>query len=730
MYSLGVILYELLTGERPYRLARQSAVAMEEAILSANVRRPSQAVTDPAKAEARSTTPSRLVRALRGDLDTIALTAMRLAASERYRTVDALAIDIEHHLQGRAIDARAESMWDGARRFVARNKAGVSAGLAVVLALAVGLSAALWQARVAREESAKQKASKDFVVGLFESVADNTPNGLAPANATARQMLDLGTKRLLAEYRDDSPVRLDLLELLGGLNQSLDLLEPAEKSYDEAIALAGNLYGKHSLHYAQLLEAKAEVLVRKGSYDAALEIADRVLGMIGAPTRDNSATFATTHILIGNVRNLSDTPGSPAQRQHLELAFNALKNSDSHTADRSRVSFYLARTYENVGDFARADPYYQDGIRTAEANFGPRSYISAFGYENYGDMLRHQRRYAEGEKYLRNAMDVYQALYGAEHINVASTSIDLAQVLLAQGKRAAAYDMDTRAAELITASRGADTMWMSLPLFYRARMAFAAGNFEQSKQQYESLFKITGMREPANAGQLLGAQMEGARVMVLLGELDEAQSLLDGVTTAYAGTPDDKSSRGVRLRLRRAELHIARGEPADADFKDALDLLLSLGSNAEEHLPDTLFSMSYLLPPAAVARDVLSRVSSLALVESLRSGATLTVDETIQLRTGLGRLELAAGDFDAAVVDLEAALKLRHTYDDATSPWLAVTECMLAEYYARRGNPGAAQKYLGEAQSILGARASHSPYLAVPLRQARAVQSVAGIQPH
>ena len=384
------------------------------------------------------------------------------------------------------------------------------------------------------------------------------------------------------------------------------------------------------------------------------------------------------------------------------------------------MSFYLARTFETAGDYVHAEPYYLDGIKAAEVNVGPRSYISAFGYENYGDMLRRQRRYAEAERFMTRGLDIYRTLYGPQHVSVSTTTIDLAQVLLAQGKRQAAYALATEASARIGESRGADSMWMTLPLFYRGRMASAAGDIPLAGSMYESLRAIKSLNEPSNRGQLLGAQMEGARILMLLGDLDNAGRLLGIVSDAYTGTPDGASSRGVRLHLRKGELLIARGQPAQAEFKQAFDLLLGLGSNAEEHLPDTLFSMTYVLPTAAVAADALKRVSPLSIIKTLRAGEPLTVDETILLHTGLGRLEMAAGDLDAAGKDLEAALKLRHTFDDASSPWLAVTQGMLAQYYVRRGNLDAARAAADAAQKILDSRTFHSPFLELPLREARA----------
>ena len=681
VYSLGVILYELLTGERPYKLARGSAAALEEAILAADVRRPSLAVGDPAKAAARGTSPDKLARSLRGDLDTIVSTAMRVALPERYRTADALTVDIQHYLDGRAINARPESFWEGARRFVLRHKVAVGAGLAVTLALTIGLGSALWQWRIAQLESANQKASKEFVIGLFKSVADNTPQGLAPADATAKQMLDIGTRQLFAEHSADSQVRLDLLLLLGSLNETLDLLDTALKSMDEAAGVAKRLYGEHDLRYAEALEAKAEVLVRKGDFAEAMTIADQTLQSLGAVNSANALLFARTHTLLGNVHNQIDAPESTVPREHLELAVKTLKRIDARTEDLPRAGYYLARTLESAGDYAAAEPYYVDAIKSAEQNFGKKSYIAAFGYDNFGDMLRHLHRYDEAEKYVRAAGDTYLALYGPQHANVSMADINLGLILAAEGKRVEADQRMNTAITSLVASRGNDDRTVSYFRLHRARANLAMGRFETARALHDATLSSPYAKDPENLRQILITGVEQAQVLILLNRLDEAARYLDLASAGFKGTSDAGTTREARLLLRRGELAYAKNDAAAGSnyLNQALDLVLGLGENASDALPDTLFSYTQRLPAPELAKKTLARLAPLPLIQSVRSGGTLSVDESIQLHTALGRLEQASGDRAAARQDLEQALALRQQHDDPASPWLVQLRGMLAE---------------------------------------------------
>src|SRR5262249_55247494 len=122
VYSLGVVLYELLCGSRPYRLKRDSPAALEEAVLAGDAVAPSRSAISEAIAQARATGRRKLVRSLAGDLDTVALKALKKDPSERYPTADALAQDIERCFAGEPVLAQPDSTWYRTRKFLWRNK--------------------------------------------------------------------------------------------------------------------------------------------------------------------------------------------------------------------------------------------------------------------------------------------------------------------------------------------------------------------------------------------------------------------------------------------------------------------------------------------------------------------------------------------------------------------------------------------------------------------------------
>lgn len=231
IYSLGVLLFELLTGERPHKVSGSRA-ELEHAILTLEPRKPSESVTAEAAAGARGCTIRSLSKALRGDLDTITLKALKNAPGERYATADALSEDIERYLEGEPIAARREDGWYLARKFVARHKASV-VGAGIAMAAIVATAAiALYEAHAAAGHARAAAAERDRALALSlrnEAVADFLDVYDATGNPKYALELYDGILRTAAET---DPEALPPVVIVGNRARALDLIGRYSESRD------------------------------------------------------------------------------------------------------------------------------------------------------------------------------------------------------------------------------------------------------------------------------------------------------------------------------------------------------------------------------------------------------------------------------------------------------------------------------------------------------------------
>jgi len=209
VYSIGVVAFLVLAGRMPYELRRGSAAELEAAIAHVRVPRMSDVAVSPARR-----------RELRGDLDAIIAKALRHDSAERYSSVEALADDLRRHLDGRPVAARPPGRAYLATRFVARHRAGVGAAALVVLALAGGLGAALWQAAEARaaqrlaERSVQREAAvQDMLLEILSVAVTADPAKLREPDGFGR-LLEAKFDQLEARFKGRTDDWLDLLEVI------------------------------------------------------------------------------------------------------------------------------------------------------------------------------------------------------------------------------------------------------------------------------------------------------------------------------------------------------------------------------------------------------------------------------------------------------------------------------------------------------------------------------------
>src|SRR5690554_2148010 len=227
VYSLGVVLYELLAGVKPYAPKRNSDAQWEEAILRSDPVRPSQALQR--RADAGPGAAQRLQRRARevaGDLDNIVLKALSKRYEQRYASVEAMALDLQRYLDGRPVLARPQSLGYRLGKFVRRHRWPLSTAALTIAVLATALGLVAWQSRQSLRDAARAQALQNFVVSLFHDAGE----GVEGEALDVRQLLQAGVERGEAELQGQPVARAGLLGVIARLRLGLG-------DHEQALAL-------------------------------------------------------------------------------------------------------------------------------------------------------------------------------------------------------------------------------------------------------------------------------------------------------------------------------------------------------------------------------------------------------------------------------------------------------------------------------------------------------------
>lgn len=270
VYALGVVLYELLTGQRPHSAKERTMEALLEAIRKTDPMRPSAAA------------PTEMRRRLRGDLDVIVLTALRKEPERRYGSVEALAADLRRHLEGRAIVARGDSWSYRAGRFVVRNVVAVTAAALVAAALITGAVVATKQAQVARAERALAEKRQNDTLRLTNSMLFELFDGIDHGPTRARQLLVEHAFGYLDELSHEAPDDPRLINELASAYRRLGSLQGGTRN------AAG---------------AGGDIPQARMSYTKALRLRER-LSRLAPEHFENRRELGILHIELGALANI------------------------------------------------------------------------------------------------------------------------------------------------------------------------------------------------------------------------------------------------------------------------------------------------------------------------------------------------------------------------------------------------------------------------------------------
>ena len=495
VYSLGVVLYELLCGSRPHRATSGGFHELARLVAEQEPERPSvrvawQETQDPvvpgtqrlepeAVAAARGTTVDRLSRRLRGDLDAIVAMALRKEAARRYGSVDLFWQDLQRHLDGLPVLAHRGSRGYRARKFLARHRIQATAGALVAASLIGGTVIAVRQAVVAQDERDRAEQSRaqaenvtDFLVGLFDVM--NTRRS-RPEAVSADDLVRRGAAQ--AELLGGSPLtQARLLEAIGRVYASMGRYTDAHDALRRSLSVRVAAIGHDDREASVTMFHLAEVLRRLSRYAQADSMSRRALavrrGVLGddhAAVAELLAQQAQLGLYLGNeiaaeslsrraleIRRATLPPGDSAigfsYWQYGGVLYRRGKFADAEAAMRdaivtyrlqqgpgsaeaARIEIDLAKAILDYrGDSAAAESQMRAAVATLRRSVGDHQVVVAWALSDLAYLLTARGKYEESERLVREGLDIQRTAFGPDNHNVAGMIATLAWVMTRSGR--------------------------------------------------------------------------------------------------------------------------------------------------------------------------------------------------------------------------------------------------------------------------------------------------------
>jgi eukaryotic-like serine/threonine-protein kinase len=388
VYSLGVILYELLTGERPYKLKDTSPEELSQVICGSEPTRPSEAAgfrraasgggrksggerTGGGAQTQGALSPALNPKLLRGDIDNIVLMALRKEPSRRYKSVEQFSTDIERHLTGRPVIARKDTFAYRGAKFVKRNKLGVAAACLVFLTLLGGIAATAWQARRAREQariadakSAEAKAAlaktekiNRFMQSIF-SYANPDWFGRAGGRrdvSVLEAMRDI-ERHIEDDFRDEPDVRADVYQQMGDSYRTQGLYADSERNLRKALQLRLELYGEDNSKVAESLFILSGVRFAQGDHVEHERLLTRALEIQRRhPEEGNDLPYMMVDYAAILTVDKNDYAGALALDRAALEEFRRRYGEGHHMV--GEMQHVLSRDYADLGDYQEAEAF-------------------------------------------------------------------------------------------------------------------------------------------------------------------------------------------------------------------------------------------------------------------------------------------------------------------------------------------------------------------------------------
>ena len=548
VYSLGVVLYMLLTGSLPFDTKKTPAHEFLRRLREEDPPKPSTKVeiekeTTTSTAAARSTEPGQLRTLLTGDLDWIAMKALEKDRNRRYGTPSDLAVDVRRYLNNEPITARPASTSYKLRKYVRRHRIGVAFAAAMVLLLVgFGVIQARQLRRITRERDRADRVS-GFMTQMFKV---NDPSEARGNSITAREILDRGSKEIDTGLKGDPELRAQMMDTMGQVYNSLGLYNRGTNLLKQAVALRSEVLGSNNVQTLRSQQELGLALLQAGLYSEARKTEEEAVSTGSRVLQPDDPSLLQSRCTLAEAISFLGHPAE-AEKSLREVLAMQTRVLGPESIDVLNTRYSLGGTLASESKFAEAEKLERETLDIERRVHGPEHPQTILAMLSLAFTLNAQYKDAEAESLLRETVDAARRVLGPEHPHTLSAMTALGWTLAKEKQFPEAERLQSEVVDVSSRVLGADhpdtlSAMASLAVTQMQEKKYAAAD-KTLRDVINTERRILGPEHP----EIAKTEYNLACVRAKVGDHDEALKLLrhavdhglDDLDMSLMGTDDD-----------------------------------------------------------------------------------------------------------------------------------------------------------------------------------------------